>query len=308
MSIQLPISHIQGTLLPKEGSLKEDSSQTFQNSQKNLPADAIRQALERGEIVEFEKGQYKTRDLIPRNKQRILGEGSYGTVAEHQDLPNRVIKASTKFMGGLAYRSFVDEWKIGTLLSKDLSICPHFPRTYGLLIKRGRKTCRLMMEKIEGKTLGFLERTFQNVQVIQSLFTQAEKCCLYLLKKNILCEDIKNENMMLDLTTSPPRLVLIDFGAWIELSPNSRSVTTLALTIHMLNKASEMIFPISQLYHDERAHLSLEGFGSDEDLKRYPLSEEEEKNIHTLQDRSVWLIKRHFQEARRCFEQSSLTH
>lgn len=262
----------------------------------------LRQALELGERVDYHKGEYKTRDLMPRVKgpEGYLGSGVFGCVSIHALYPDRVIKRSDRS------KELENEWTIGRILSKNTE-CPHFPKFYGLAVKENqsqtKKTSRFMMERIYGQTVHKLWGTIEQREDILSLFEQAKLCCLYLHKKNICINDQHANNLMLDQTKSSPRLMMIDFGHW-EIDPPHYTKASPDHLYESLRGAQRLASNIVQLYAPKISLTQLQYENVYDFYLTHLCSLEAEALAPAPQELNAWIIQRFFNTVKDEFQTS----
>ena len=179
-------------------------------SAKSIQATNLSQSIDRVEsvIITYIKGETKTRDIIPTKKE-VLGASHFNQVHEHQELSTLVVKKS-KY-------SLEEEYKIGVKLNHS-----HFVKVHNLYMKKlldGKSKNKLLMDKVEGQTLGAYNYKNQRIsnETVQRLLEQAKHCCLYLSNQDIIWKDLNSGNIFIVPNKNEPHcddLMLIDFEAW----------------------------------------------------------------------------------------------
>lgn len=159
------------------------------------------------EPIIYKHGEVKSRDVIPRNKNKRLGKGNVAdAVYEHgKDSKLAVKKGDFK------------EYEIGATLRH-----PNLAKTYQFYKKTGKKNLqgnervvnRFVMDKVEGKSMTNYYRSgnvLSNKEAVK-LLTQAKDCCGYLFDQNVVWKDVNDGNIFIE--NKSKNLKLIDFGFW----------------------------------------------------------------------------------------------
>lgn len=187
-------------------------------------AKCLAEQLIRPQPIEYKKGDIKTRDIVPTEKE-ILGEGAYGKVYVHLNNKQLVVKKS--------HVNIAKEYKIGLELDHPCLVKPHY-----LFIKKysnGTSKYQMVMEKIDGcsiRTLDKHEKKLTCEQILMILI-QAKGCCIYLYNQNVVWGDVNRGNIFL---TNDNRLMICDFGCWrIEREPINKATGLLGCTMNIID-------------------------------------------------------------------------
>jgi serine/threonine protein kinase len=152
-------------------------------------------------ITTYTKGETKTRDLIPTDKQ-CLGQGAFGEVFGHGKNPELVVKKSSV--------SMVHDFEIASAIDH-----PNVVKVHNLFIKQypnGKTKYKLVMDKINAPQLYRCQQINLPSKTILQLMKQAKDCCLYLFDHNILWQDVHGGNTYYD--SKKKQLIVADFGLW----------------------------------------------------------------------------------------------
>lgn len=181
----------------------------------NQPKPPVTASETAPEPIRYKKGETKTQDILPRNKKKLLGTGSAGSVYEHKENSKLAIKKTN-----------LREYEMGATLDH-----PVLAKTYRAYTKEYPENSgkppvnRIVMDKIEGKIMANFTREENVISIEQAvkLLSQAKDCCSYLFDQNIVWYDIHDENSFIEDKTG--NLKLIDFGSWRKVEdPNKKAM------------------------------------------------------------------------------------
>ncbi len=152
--------------------------------------------------TEYRKGEIKTSELIPTDRNQVLGSGLFGKVIVHKTNPHLVVKKS-----GCSLRT---EYALGKMMDH-----PNLVKSIELFEKieqDGSIYYKLVMNRIQGKPISEYFPIDQKLphQKIKTLLIQAFSVCLYVFKKNIFWADLSPQNVYVDENG----LLIGDFGFW----------------------------------------------------------------------------------------------
>lgn len=173
-------------------------------------------------IIEYKKGERKTSSVAPTVK-KALGDGGYGTIYQHREIDNMVVKKS--------FNNLEQEFTIGYTLDHS-----SLNKSKVFVIKKYDDSTKykIVMDKINGK---LVIDTNLDAETAIDLLKQAKDCCRYLYGKKVFWKDINPGNIFL---TNGNSLKICDFGAWdIAQHAGSRAVHLLIGAIEIAQNIIE---------------------------------------------------------------------
>lgn len=154
-------------------------------------------------VVRYQKEAKGAPHIIPKNKEKLLGQGMYAKVHEHKNNPKLAIKVIPNS----------HEYEIGAMLNH-----PVLAKSHELFIKEypddRPDKYKLVMEKVDGKSLASFQQSADAIpkEIAIKLIEQAKECCIYLFQSNVYWKDVNDGNIFIENNTD--NLRIIDFGHW----------------------------------------------------------------------------------------------
>ena len=175
------------------------------------------------EAVRYQKETKNVPHIIPKNKDKLLGQGVNAKVYEHGNNPKLAIKVVPN----------AHEYEIGAMLNH-----PVLAKSHELFIKEYPDNrpdkYKLVMEKVDGKKLTSFQQSADSIpkEIAVKLIEQAKEFCIYLFQSGVYWKDVNDGNIFIENNTN--NLRIIDLGYW------SKEVNSEERVKHLLLGAMEL--------------------------------------------------------------------
>ena len=184
-----------------------------------------------GNIISYQKGIVPTIKLIATVKEEnegLLGRGAHGKVQLHRQNERVVVKKSNE--------DLTKEFKISEKLDHPCIVKSH--QLYVKEYHNSIKIYKLVMEKIEGKTIGNLSHLSEDE--IRLLLSEAKETLKYLFTQDVFWSDVNPQNIF---QTDQGHLKICDLGWWEETQDpvylaKNLLLGAMVLTRNVLNAAT----------------------------------------------------------------------